>query len=218
MTTYAPVPAFVDHKRHPRALLLIVAGHAALLAAVITAKMDLPLPFVPETTEVTLVPLPPEPIHNPPHQQPHQRASVIDHPPVVLPVPKPDVPQVDTTPIPVPLPDPGAAVGALPGPSVTPVPEPVFAGPRLATPESEIRPPYPQNKLRLGEEASLRLRLSIDERGRVVAVEPVGAADSDFLAAARRHLIAHWRYKPATKDGMPVASTTVITLRFQLDE
>ena len=50
-----------------------------------------------------------------------------------------------------------------------------------------------------------------------MAVEPVGRADAVFLAAARRHLLAHWRFKPASDDGRAVASTTVITLRFQLD-
>ena len=39
------------------------------------------------------------------------------------------------------------------------------------------------------EEASLRLALTIDARGRVTAVEPVGAADPTFLAAARRHIL-----------------------------
>ena len=67
-------------------------------------------------------------------------------------------------------------------------------------------------------EAVLRLRLTIDDRGRVTAVEPVGRADPVFLAAARRHLLAHWRYKPASENGRPAASSTVITLRFQLDQ
>jgi protein TonB len=58
----------------------------------------------------------------------------------------------------------------------------------------------------------------IDERGRVVAVDPIGRADGIFLAAARRHLIAHWRYKPAMEAGRAVASTLVVTLRFQLDD
>jgi protein TonB len=101
----------------------------------------------------------------------------------------------------------------------TPTPvEPVRVAPRFVTPDSQVRPPYPQSKLRAGEEALLRLRLAIDARGRVSAVNPVGAADPVFLAAARRHLIAHWRYKPATEDGQPVATTIVITLRFQLDD
>jgi protein TonB len=45
----------------------------------------------------------------------------------------------------------------------------------------------------------------------------VGAADRVFLEAARRHLIAHWRYRPATEDGRPIASSVVISLRFLLD-
>ncbi len=64
----------------------------------------------------------------------------------------------------------------------------------------------------------LQLRLTIDERGRVTAVDPVGAADPAFLAAARKHIRAHWRYRAATEDGRAVASSTVITLRFQLDD
>jgi len=48
-------------------------------------------------------------------------------------------------------------------------------------------------------------------------VEPVGRVDPIFLSAARRHLLSHWRYRPATEDGRAVTSTTVITLRFELD-
>jgi len=90
-------------------------------------------------------------------------------------------------------------------------------GVELLTPASDLKPPYPESKLLNEEEAALRLRLTIDDHGRVVAVDPVGSADAVFLAAARRHLMAHWRYKPATQDGQAIASTIVITLRFQLD-
>jgi protein TonB len=51
----------------------------------------------------------------------------------------------------------------------------------------------------------------------VIAVDPVGRADPVFLAAARKHLLAHWRYTPAMKDGRAVGSTIVINLRFELD-
>jgi protein TonB len=121
--------------------------------------------------------------------------------------------------MPFPIPDPGPI-----GPSLDPAPQPhpgpsadpVRVGPRFATPASKLRPPYPPEKLEREEEAALRLRLSIDERGRVVSVEPVGATDRAFLEAARRHLIANWRYRPATEDGRPVPSSTVVTLRFEL--
>lgn len=96
-------------------------------------------------------------------------------------------------------------------------PAPVRTGPHFLTPEADIKPPYPQSKLRNEEEAVLRLKLTIDSRGRVTAVEPVGRADPVFLAAARRHIAARWRYRPATEDGRAIASSTVITLRFELN-
>jgi protein TonB len=113
-------------------------------------------------------------------------------------------------------------IDSSPGPSVDPPPRvdpapAVRAGPKLLTPPSELKPPYPQAKLLAEEEATLKLRLTIDERGRVIAVEPIGRADPAFLEAARRHLIAHWRYKPASEGGRALSSTEVITLRFQLD-
>jgi protein TonB len=215
MTVYAPVPAYADRKRHPRAFILIIAGHAALIAAVMTAKMDLPLPFVPTPTTIALIPEPKAlPENPPPAPKQEPRSSAIDQMPSVVPLPQPSLPAIDKTPLP--LPYSGPIVGPVPGVDSTPNPAPARTGPRFATPDSLLKPPYPQIKLRLEEEAVLRLKLSIDDRGRVTAVEPVGRADATFLAAARRHMIAHWRYEPATEGGRPVASATVITLRFQL--
>ena len=130
-------------------------------------------------------------------------------------------PSVDPAPLPLPPFSGTAGTVVEATPSVTPPridpPAPVRTGPRFMTPPSAVRPPYPESKISSEEEATLRLRLAIDERGRVIRVDPVGAADPAFLAAARRHLIARWRYQPATEDGRAVVSTTVITLRFQLD-
>ena len=216
MTVYAPVPSFADRKRHPRALALIIAGHAVAIAALMTAKMDLPMPdaFPPTVVELLDAAKPP-PDQAPPPPDPAPRDSAIDRVPTVIPMPMPDLSGV--SPRPLPLPDPGPVIG--PGPSVesTPTPVPVRTGPRFITPESDLKPPYPQQKLRLEEEAVLRLKLSIDERGRVTSVEPVGRADPVFLASARRHLIARWRYQPATEGGRAVPSSTVITLRFELE-
>lgn len=220
MPVYAPAPAYADRRFHPKALVLIIGGHAALIAAVMTAKMDLPMPFRDPPIIVEPIPIPQGP---PPDPEPQPRTdqsapqSRIDRPINIVPVPPLDTPSIDVGPMPIP--DPGPIIG----PSVDPLPrpnpprvEPVRTGPRFATPPSQVRPPYPQSKLEREEEAALRLRLSIDERGRVVAVEPVGRTDRAFLEAARRHLIAHWRYEPATEDGRPVPSTTLITLRFEL--
>ena len=221
MPTYAPVPAFAERRRYPRALVIIVTGHAALIAAVMMAKMDLPQRVFDPPTVVELVPepKPPPPIPPEPRATPEPGRSVIDKPVALVPIPLDSSPAVDVTTEPFPQPGPLIGPSPTPRPSVAvPEPLPVRTGPRFATPESRLRPPYPPAKQRNGEEAALRLKLSIDARGRVTAVEPVASADPTFLSAARRHLIAHWRYQPATEDGRPVASSTVITLQFQLDD
>jgi protein TonB len=217
MTTYAPVPAYAQKRLHSNVLVGIVGAHAAVIAAVMMIKMDLPRQiFDPPTIIYTPV----EPLPPPPRQDPKPKSSqqhrMIDHPETKVQPPKSEDSQVFTFPEPK---DPGPVT--LPDP--TPLPDPlpktiVRTGPRFATPASELRPPYPPEKLNRQEEASLRLRLSIDERGRVTAVDPVGAVDPAFLAAARKHILRHWRYQPATEDRRPVASSTVITLRFELDD
>jgi protein TonB len=132
-------------------------------------------------------------------------------------VPRPDSDRLD--PVVPPFPGAGTIGPHLPQPRIEPLPapDPVRVGPRFVTPPDAVRPPYPASKLQSEEEAVLKLKLSINERGRVVAVEPVGRTDPAFLAAARRHLIAHWRYRPATVDGRAIASSTLVTLRFELE-
>ena len=202
----------------PNAMLLINSAHVALLAVVMSAKMDLPRKLIYDPpTRIDLVPHP-----SPPRQQPVKtpapQARPIDNP-----QPQPQVPTaltvqptIETTP--------SIDFGKILGPSTSPPPEPqptplapARQTARLLTPPSELKPPYPASKIASEEEATLRLRLTIDEHGRVIAVDPVGPADREFLDAARRYMIAHWRYEPATVDGRAVASTLTVTLRFQLD-
>jgi protein TonB len=216
MSTYAPVAPYADRSRHPRALVLIIAGHAALLAAVMAAKTDVVPRFVPTITKIDLIDETTPPPENPPPPQPQQHESTIDRPVTVVPIPQP---ATDLNPIPIPQPIPDPRPVADPGPvKVVPPAEPVRAGPRFITPEYDVKPPYPQSKLRSQEAAILQLRLTIDARGRVTAVDPVGNADPVFLAAARKHILAHWRYRAATEDGRSVATSTVVTLRFELDD
>ena len=213
MTTYAPVPAFIDQKPHPRTLLLILGAHAAVIAAVMMAKGYVPVRLTDPPTIINLIEDPSPPPENPPPPQPSHR-SAVDTPTAIVPIPAPDMPDYDSAPSP--LPSPGPTVTPLPDTHVAPTP-PVRTGPRFLTRESDVKPPYPASKLRDGEEAVLKLRISIDDRGRVTSVDPVGTADPVFLAAARKHLMARWRYQPATEDGHPVPTSTVVTLRFELD-
>jgi protein TonB len=207
-----------SRQSNPSAMLVIISAHVALLAAVMSAKMDLPRRiFHDPPTKIDFIPIPPAP----PLATPRVRPT-----PQPLPFTTPDqtVKTVPLAPPPVssePTPsNPGASVGdgtaiipTLPPPTAMPI----HRDARLLTPPYELKPPYPADKLLTEEEAVLTLRLAIDERGRVVDVQPIGRADRSFLDSARRYLIAHWRYQPATQDGRPIGSSTVVTLRFQLD-
>lgn len=212
-------PQAAVRRPSPKALVLILGGHVAVLALVMSAKMDLPQRLIPTPTAVELIrdktPPPPTVAKS---QQPRQQRSQLSEaqPEVTVPT---QISSVESTPK---LPRIGDLLGpTIPQPpKIKPQPLPAAQAPtiaRLLTPPSELKPPYPESKLLTGEEAALTLRLTISEQGRVIAVDPVGRADGVFLDAARRYLMAHWRYKPATRDGQPVASSLTITLRFELD-
>ena len=202
----------------PNALLLVISAHVALLALAMSAKSEFsttaPHPW--RLIEVP-VPPPPRPTRPQPKQtQPQPRNSWIDHTATKVPLPPlPPRPPLDgggTTAEPG-----GGGTGTIPD-SPQPVrAAPVRHDPQLLTPPWQLKPPYPASKLASEEEATLRLRLTIDPSGRVIAVDPVGSADREFLDSARRYILGHWRYQPASEDGRAVASTITVTLQFRID-
>jgi protein TonB len=211
-------PLIAARRPAPNTMLAIIGIHVAAIAVLMSAKMDLPARIF-RDPPLIFIPIPkvPDPIPTQPgpSPQPSQNQSV-DHPQTEVNLAAQTDRHVDTGPT-TPF-NPGPvlpfATGSI---ELPPTHLLVKLGPRLATPESELKPPYPQSKLLSEEEAVLNLKLTIDQNGRVIAVDPVGRVDAAFLTAARRHLLAHWRYKPASEDGRPISSSTVITLRFQLD-
>lgn len=213
-------PAAARRSSSPNMMLAIVGIHVAAVAVLMSAKMDLPLPSArtPLTVEfIEPTPVPPEtPVERPgePAARPDQALALPDSlvPLPSLPgaIPVPDLPPLPRDPVI----DAGPSTGstAINGKPIAATPAVLLTGP------AELKPPYPASKLVTEEEADLKLRLTIDERGRVTAVEPLGRADPTFLSAARRHIIGHWRYRPATTGGRGIATTLVITLRFRLDD
>lgn len=205
---------------NPNALLAIISIHVALIAIVMSAKMDLPSRIRDRPTTIDLISGPAAPRPLTPRLEPKIRHSqgrtpIAEIEPTVS-IPAPAQDESETAQI-----DFGKLSGS--GGRATGLAEPlrqpvvVRKEARLLTPASQLKPPYPASKLASEEEGVLTLRLSIDERGRVLAVDPVGTADRAFLDSARRYLIAHWRYQPATEGDRPVSSMVTITLHFRLD-
>jgi protein TonB len=212
-------PAVAKSQSSPNALLFVISAHVALAAVVASARMDLPrkILFEPpiKTIDIPPPPAPPGPV--PIGPAPHVFVPPTPFPPRPLP-PKPIDLSTSTGAIPNNL---GATLGGG-GSAIIPGPDPIKLvpsrhEPQLLTPFSDLKPPYPASKLANEEEATLTLRLSIDDRGHVVGVEPVGRADKTFVDAARRHMIVHWRYAPATEDGRAIPSFLTVILHFKLD-
>ena len=220
MLAYAANTRPLGRSESPRALIVIVAAHALLLGALFMARTQIERVISNPPDAIFIdTPKPPPPPPNPVDdvRPTKPTTSTVDRVrPIVTHTDRQTTLElgpktVDVTPYVGPIVTPYI-------PPVAPKADPVKIAARFITPDSLLRPPYPLSKLRGEEEASLRLRLAIDPRGRVIAVDPVGGADPDFLAAARRHILKSWRYKAATEDGAAVGSTVVITLKFQLDQ
>lgn len=213
-------PAAGKRQSSPHTLLVVVSAHVALLAAVMSAKMDLPrrIQHGPPLIDVRIAPPPAPPQPLPRSPRPQQVSRSIDHVDPTVPTRTPVLPSMtmDQNPPDEPVLG-GGDMEVIPQVPEQPATAPVRHKPRLLTLPSELKPPYPASKLASEEEATLTLRLTIDDRGRVVAVDPVGRADAIFVEAARHYMVAHWKYDPATENGRPIASTMVITLRFELD-
>ena len=201
-------------RSNPIALVLIVGAHAVAIATLLAAKMDMPIiEKFPPTIVDLIKDKPPEPVE--PVEPQHSTSTIDTVAPVIPSMPaKPLViDDVATPTIPT-----GPTIGPIFDPPVRPTIDPpiVKTGPKLATTGEALRPPYPDSKLASGEEATLRLKLWIDANGRVIQVEPIGRADSAFLREAKRHILKVWRYKPAMEGERTVASTTTVSITFEL--
>src|SRR4030095_3297541 len=174
MLAYAAnMPTTAGRDRSPKALTLIIAGHALVLAGVLTAKPEIIGQIPGEKTTVYNVPVPPPP---PPTDDPLPKRPVTQH--MFIPAERPIIDMERQDPMQMPtgprLKDIEPVMGS--GPTMIfdpPKHVPVRVAARWATSESALKPPYPLDKIRSEEEATLRLKLTIDPRGRVIARDPV---------------------------------------------
>lgn len=207
-----------DTGRHPVAALFAVGLPAALVVAVALSPMI--VERIPKTDPMvgTLIKLPkppPPPPEPTPDAKPVPRtASATDTvKPVVATTPFTDNRVVQGPVIPDIIPvDLGPPVKPVDPP---PLPKLVFADldPRFA---GSFQPDYPAREQRGGIEGAAKVRVLIGTDGRVKAVELVSTDSPGFFEETKRRALAKWRFKPATRGGVPEESWKVMTVRFEI--
>lgn len=111
-----------------------------------------------------------------------------------------------------PLPTPLPPAAAPPSPP-TPTPQArVDASPLADNPPPE----YPANERALGREGEVLVRVRLDERGVVLAVELARPSPHPGLNREALRAVRGWRFAPASEHGRPVASETEVPIVFRL--
>lgn len=171
------------------------------------------------TVLIDLTPPPkPKPVDQPKDEVQQPRDTVIFTP--LPPVPLPDNPNTMTTTYVLPTEPPPIDLGTPKGTGEVkvepPPPLPFLAAaidPRFA---NAFQPDYPASEIRAQREGKVTVRVRIGTDGRVAAVEQVRATSAAFFEATRRHAIARWRFKPATRGGKPEESWKTMNVTFVL--
>lgn len=110
--------------------------------------------------------------------------------------------------------DPGpASTGIVTDPPKPPVMIGATVDPRYA---DSLQPPYPSSEIRAQTEGKLTARVLVGVDGRVKAIEIIRTPSKGLSEATRRHALARWRFKPATRDGVPYEDWMTMTLNFRL--
>ena len=212
-----------EKRRSPVSLAAVIGLHASALGAVILFGTTT---FVRQVenrlTMVDVKQLPPPPPEDPPPPEPQPRQQVST--PTVVPTVLPPVTSTVTAPVTPPTiyQPPVTQTGTRPVEyaALRPViPDPVRhaaeVDPRF---RDALQPPYPPDRERLQQDGRVRVRITIGADGRVTAIEQLSATHEAFWRATQRQAMNRWRFRPATVDGRPVASTMVMTVTFRIPD
>jgi len=208
-------------QRHPLAMTAAIAINVAAVTAVMLAKSG----WVPPIETILIgenIPLPhPDPVKpDDPPKAPVQKNPVYIPPrPVPTDLSKgPDIAGTDVLP-----PVTGLTGGSgtepvvEPTPTATPSTTPITVGAEQDSRYAgDFQPPYPPQLLRTGVEGKAVVKVLIGTDGRVKQVVIVSADDPLFADASERQALRRWRFRPATRDGVPIESWKQMTVRFEI--
>ncbi|WP_242148201.1 TonB family protein [Sphingomonas sp. BAUL-RG-20F-R05-02] len=168
-------------------------------------------------------PLPPPP--SPPPPKPHPELKV--EPALRQPVDTSKSVIVTTIADPTPLPLPTFTPGPIDGTGTvgTATVEPVKPlPPVLTTPTIDPRyanlfqPVFPPDEQRAGRSGRVVVRVLVGVDGRVKDIARVSATSDSFYDVTRKRALDKWRFKPATRDSIPVEAWREVAVSFVLAE
>lgn len=193
---------------HVFALLLLLMPMAApQLAPIVEQRVPVP-PL--QADPIKPPPLPPQPV------EPIKDKLL----------PKPVTPPVSVVPTQTPDTAPAVDQGTLPATSDTLDTAPVG---NIAPPDtspmvgSQLQyvkapaPPYPRGEARAGVEGTVVLRVLVDVDGKPLDVMiETSSGNRNLDREARQHVLKHWRFKPAVRDGIAVQAYGLVPIDFVL--
>ena len=208
-----------DARHHPVAALFAVGLPVALVVAVALSPMMIEMAPKSEPMTGTLIELE-KPLDPPPPKQaddvkPMPRTA--STPTVVDPIiPAPPLTETWVNPGP-PISDPGPIDLGLPARAADPPTMPKLVLAQLDQRYAGLfQPDYPARAQREGVEGVAVVRVLIGTDGRVKAVELVSTDDPAFFEATKRRALTKWRFKAATRGGVPEESWKEMRVRFEI--
>lgn len=218
------VSGYTGGGRSPIGIGGAIAVHAVVVGAYLLMPKEMIAPYIPTILVGTPIAIePPPPPNDPPQTQADPlirtmskaREPIIPDP-FVLPPPSDGLKGAGSSGS-----DSGLGGGSGDGTVITPPidpPAPIFVDaaidPRAL---AGFQPDYPGAMIRQGMEGTVRVRVTISAEGRVTEIENLSATDAAFWLATRRHALRQWRFRPATRDGVAVGSSKILTVRFNLE-
>jgi periplasmic protein TonB len=210
---------------------------SADVASAEAPPMDTP-PVEPEREVVEAPPLPPPeaPLSDPTRAEAPPRENEVPPPPdetappsdLPLPPPVTPAPPRAVAARPPAPPSQVAAVAAAPrpaapGPAAQPEPQggsiavgAAVSPPGLIDGVRNAEPEYPLANRQRGDQGVVTVVLSISEAGEVMGVEVVSTSGHPSLDDSARRAVQRWRFRPATRNGIPVPGSIRTAIHFRL--
>ncbi|AOH83527.1 hypothetical protein AWL63_05645 [Sphingomonas panacis] len=210
---------------NPGSAVLALAINGAILGGLVLFANPTFKKTVEHVLTITAIPLDPvKPPPPPPPPQPQPKQKTIEHAsPQPLDTSKSVTVSkiIDPTPLSqpfTPVLDGGGTVGTGSVETVKPAP-PTFVDPMIDQRYASLfQPVFPPDEQRAGRGGRVVVRVLVGVDGRVKDIEQVSATSESFFAVTRKRALEKWRFKPGTRDGIPVEAWRTIAVSFVLNE